>query len=156
MGLFSSLFIRGLKCSLGAPFPTLLWLKRLSERHSFQHGLAQMHACTDIYITMLVHKTHMKTHTHIHTPQLLYIFFLRAHNVLLAMPLLPKVQAPYSWYFGLRPDTHTHTLTHPQKTLPNVSLQWGTDCSHFSCKLALSLTSSSLLSLDSPSSASNK
>lgn len=59
MGLFSSLFIWRLKCSLGAPFSTLVWLKRFSWN---AYAYMWAYKCT--------------RHTCKHTPQLLFnIFF---------------------------------------------------------------------------------
>lgn len=94
-GLFSSLFISRLKCSLGAPFSTWVWLKRLSERHSFQRTLAAAHAQT--------HTCAMQVHKHTRCSCCI-IFFLWAHNALFAKPQLPKVQGPYSWFSGFKPD----------------------------------------------------
>lgn len=160
--LFSSLFVWKLKCSLGATLSSLVWLKRLSSTHSFQHSSAE--ALTPTHTHTSIWGCKYTKHTRKHTPKLLYNIFLWAHNALLAARWLSKVQAFNSWCPGYRARlprcslSHTHTHIHPYTPilvfdctvpLPNVSLQWGTDCSHFSCKLTLSLTPSPLLCRES-------
>lgn len=46
-GVFSSLFIWKLKCSQSTPCSTLVWLRRLSRRHTFQQTSTAKHTHTE-------------------------------------------------------------------------------------------------------------
>lgn len=145
-GLFSSLFIWRLKCSLGAPFSTLVWLKRLSERHSFQHGLAVTHAQT---YTLLCKCT---KHTCKHTRHsCCIIFFMSTQCALGSACSFPKFKHPIVDILGWSQTdsllclslSNAHTRTHT----PHAHTARTQPCQMFHCNGELTAAISHVRSL---------